>query len=146
MCDDIEAVIERLGVRQLFIVGIDTLESMRDLGRGHVRGQRRARAEGHLGATATVRGPGAGLMEPRIQYAKTSDGVIIAYATVGEGPPLVRVVHSLNSTVQLEWKEATWGWWDVTTQVQGPGPGRAARRRGFALSRRSQGVCQRGTQ
>ena len=28
-------------------------------------------------------------MEPRIQYAKTSDGVSIAYATEGEGPPLV---------------------------------------------------------
>jgi class 3 adenylate cyclase len=28
-------------------------------------------------------------MEPRIQYARTSDGVHIAYATFGEGPPLV---------------------------------------------------------
>ena len=28
-------------------------------------------------------------MEPRIQYAKTEDGVNIAYATIGEGPPLV---------------------------------------------------------
>ncbi len=28
-------------------------------------------------------------MEPRIQYAKTKDGVSIAYATTGEGPPLV---------------------------------------------------------
>ena len=28
-------------------------------------------------------------MEPRIQYAKTSDGVSIAYAKTGEGPPLV---------------------------------------------------------
>ncbi len=28
-------------------------------------------------------------MEPRIQYAKTSDGVSIAYATLGEGPPIV---------------------------------------------------------
>ncbi len=28
-------------------------------------------------------------MEPRIQYAKTDDGVSIAYATTGEGPPLV---------------------------------------------------------
>ncbi|HEV8574347.1 MAG TPA: alpha/beta hydrolase [Dehalococcoidia bacterium] len=29
------------------------------------------------------------MMEPRIQYAKTSDGVSIAYAVFGEGPPLV---------------------------------------------------------
>ena len=28
-------------------------------------------------------------MEPRIQYAKTSDGVSIAYWTLGEGKPLV---------------------------------------------------------
>ena len=32
-------------------------------------------------------------MEPRIQYAKTSDGVNIAYATTGQGPPLVRVLE-----------------------------------------------------
>jgi hypothetical protein len=29
------------------------------------------------------------LMEPRIQYAKTSDGVNIAYAVFGEGPAIV---------------------------------------------------------
>ncbi len=28
-------------------------------------------------------------MEPRIQYAKTADGVSIAYATLGKGPPVV---------------------------------------------------------
>ncbi len=28
-------------------------------------------------------------MEPRIQYAKTSDGVSIAFWTMGEGMPLV---------------------------------------------------------
>jgi hypothetical protein len=27
--------------------------------------------------------------EPRIQYCKTSDGVSIAYAMFGEGPPMV---------------------------------------------------------
>jgi len=32
-------------------------------------------------------------MEPRIQYAKTKDGTRIAHATVGEGPPLVRVLE-----------------------------------------------------
>ena len=30
-------------------------------------------------------------MEPRIQYAKTSDGVSIAYAVLGDGPPIVFV-------------------------------------------------------
>jgi hypothetical protein len=28
-------------------------------------------------------------MEPRVQYAKTSDGVDIAFAVYGDGPPLV---------------------------------------------------------
>ena len=42
-------------------------------------------------------------MEPRIQYAKTEDGVNIAYATIGEGPPLVWATHSITSHVQLEW-------------------------------------------
>ena len=30
-------------------------------------------------------------MEPQVQYAKTSDGVNIAFASMGEGPPLVRL-------------------------------------------------------
>ena len=44
-------------------------------------------------------------MEPRIQYTKTSDGVNIAYATVGQGPPLVWVAQPLVSHVQLEWRQ-----------------------------------------
>ena len=40
-------------------------------------------------------------MEPRIQYAKTSDGVSIAYATLGEGPPVVWAVHSHTSHVRV---------------------------------------------
>jgi class 3 adenylate cyclase len=44
-------------------------------------------------------------MEPRIQYAKTSDGVSIAYAVFGHGPPIVFAgagfgdVHMYSSTV-----------------------------------------------
>jgi class 3 adenylate cyclase/alpha-beta hydrolase superfamily lysophospholipase len=33
-------------------------------------------------------------MEPRIQYVKTSDGVNIAYAVFGEGPPIVYIAAS----------------------------------------------------
>jgi class 3 adenylate cyclase len=44
-------------------------------------------------------------MEPRIQYAKTADGVSIAFATTGEGPPLVFVTQPLVSHVQLEWRQ-----------------------------------------
>ncbi len=35
-------------------------------------------------------------MEPRIQYAKTRDGVSIAYATIGQGPPLVACPRSFD--------------------------------------------------
>ena len=43
-------------------------------------------------------------MEPQVQYAKTSDGVSIAYTVTGEGPPLLILPpnHSTQSC-QLEW-------------------------------------------
>jgi len=43
------------------------------------------------------------VIQPRIQYAKTSDGVSIAVATLGEGPPLGVVLPPYLSHVQLEW-------------------------------------------
>jgi class 3 adenylate cyclase len=49
-------------------------------------------------------------MEPRIQYAKTKDGVNIAFYTLGEGmPPLVLVQPSLQ--LQLEWQVAGFREW-----------------------------------
>src|SRR3990172_1402071 len=51
-------------------------------------------------------------MEPRIQYAKTSDGVSIAYWTVGEGPPLVHLPPMLPfSHIQREWQNPDFGRW-----------------------------------
>ncbi len=41
-------------------------------------------------------------MEPRIQYAKTSDGVNIAYWTMGAGPPLVVLRSETMSHIGLE--------------------------------------------
>ena len=43
-------------------------------------------------------------MEPRIQYAKTSDGVDIAFATAGEGQPLLVVPAVPMSHVQAVWE------------------------------------------
>jgi class 3 adenylate cyclase len=43
-------------------------------------------------------------MEPRIQYAKTSDGVDIAYATAGNGPPLLIVAIPPLTHAQAAWK------------------------------------------
>ena len=42
-------------------------------------------------------------MEPRIQYAKTADGVSIAFWTLAEGMPLVHMPLTPWSHVQLEW-------------------------------------------
>ena len=43
-------------------------------------------------------------MEPRIQYAKTSDSVNIAYATAGDGPPLLVVPAPPYTHVQAIWE------------------------------------------
>src|SRR2546425_5902107 len=43
-------------------------------------------------------------MEPRIQYAKTSDGVDIAYWAMGAGIPLVHMPQGTASHVQQEWQ------------------------------------------
>jgi class 3 adenylate cyclase len=44
-------------------------------------------------------------MEPRIQYAKTADGVSIAFWTLGEGMPLVHMPAIPWSHIQLEWQD-----------------------------------------
>ena len=44
------------------------------------------------------------MAEPRIQYAKTEDGVSIAFTARGKGPPLVWAVHHNASHQQLEWE------------------------------------------
>ena len=42
-------------------------------------------------------------MEPRIQYAKTSDGVSIAFSTLGEGTPFVHMPFPVTH-LQLDWE------------------------------------------
>jgi pimeloyl-ACP methyl ester carboxylesterase len=44
------------------------------------------------------------MAELRIQYAKTSDGVNIAFWTLGEGRPLVFIPSVPFSHIQLEWE------------------------------------------
>jgi pimeloyl-ACP methyl ester carboxylesterase len=54
-------------------------------------------------------------MEPRIQYAKTADGVSIAFCTTGEGTPLILPPIPANPAIQpyaevpavLSWLERT---------------------------------------
>jgi class 3 adenylate cyclase len=44
------------------------------------------------------------VMEPRIQYAKTTDGLSIAFWTLGEGMPVVHMPALPWSHIQLEWR------------------------------------------
>ena len=44
------------------------------------------------------------MMEPRIQYAQTADGVSIAFWTLGEGMPLVGMPTIPFTHIQLEWQ------------------------------------------
>ena len=50
-------------------------------------------------------------MEPRIQYAKTKDGVSIAFWTLGEGMPLVEMPVPPWGHIQLEWQIPEWRRW-----------------------------------
>lgn len=46
------------------------------------------------------------LRNPKIRYATADDGVKIAFATSGSGPPLLRVAHH-PTHLELEWTEST---------------------------------------
>src|SRR5437764_8460374 len=49
--------------------------------------------------------------EQRIQFCTTSDGVRLAYATLGQGPPLVKVANWL-SHLDYDWESPVWRhWW-----------------------------------
>ncbi len=70
-------------------------------------------------------------MEPRIQYAKTSDGVSIAYAEAGEGPPIVTVASAGFFHASLNW------------EMYPVFPGLAARHRTLWLDFRGTGLSDR---
>ena len=49
-------------------------------------------------------------MKQQIRFCKTADGVRIAYATTGDGPPLVKVSNWL-SHLELDWGSPVWRHW-----------------------------------
>ena len=52
-------------------------------------------------------------MEPRIQYATTSDGVRIAFWSVGSGTPIVEMSLLFVSNIQFEWENDEFrGWFE----------------------------------
>ena len=46
-------------------------------------------------------------MKQEIQFCTTSDGVSIAYASVGSGPPLVKAANWMNH-LELDWRSPVW--------------------------------------
>src|SRR5918994_3601564 len=46
-------------------------------------------------------------MQQQIRFCKTSDGVRLAYATAGSGPPLVKAANWL-SHVEFDWRTPVW--------------------------------------
>ena len=49
-----------------------------------------------------------GLRRQTVGFARAADGVHIAYATVGSGPPLVKAANWLNH-LELDWNSPIWG-------------------------------------
>jgi len=49
-------------------------------------------------------------MEQQIRFCQTRDGANIAYATVGQGPPLVKVANWLGH-LEFEWQSPVWRHW-----------------------------------
>jgi class 3 adenylate cyclase len=47
-------------------------------------------------------------VDPRVQYTRTSDGVSIAYWTVGEGDPIVFMPSVPASHIEFEWRFPEW--------------------------------------
>ncbi|HET7762423.1 MAG TPA: alpha/beta fold hydrolase [Phycicoccus sp.] len=49
-------------------------------------------------------------LEQRIRFCRTADGERLAYATVGDGPPLVRAAHWITH-LDYEWDSPVWRHW-----------------------------------
>jgi pimeloyl-ACP methyl ester carboxylesterase/DNA-binding CsgD family transcriptional regulator len=49
-------------------------------------------------------------MKQQIRFCRTGDGVRVAYATTGDGPPLVKVSNWL-SHLELDWDSPVWRHW-----------------------------------
>ncbi len=51
-------------------------------------------------------------LEQRIRFCRTSDGVTLAYATTGSGPPLVKAANWLTH-IDHDWRSPVWRHWLV---------------------------------
>jgi len=51
--------------------------------------------------------PGPSGLDQQIRFCKTADGTKIAYATVGDGPPLIKTANWLNH-LDFDWESPVW--------------------------------------
>jgi pimeloyl-ACP methyl ester carboxylesterase/DNA-binding winged helix-turn-helix (wHTH) protein len=58
-------------------------------------------------ATTSPDRPAAAALRQEIQFCTASDGVRIAYATVGSGPPLIKAANWLNH-LEFDWESPVW--------------------------------------
>ena len=71
--------------------------------RPHLRGRRRTRAEGRARSMAPLPGGRSAVSAPETRYARTADGLHIAYQLVGDGPVDIVYVAGWFSNVDLIW-------------------------------------------
>jgi pimeloyl-ACP methyl ester carboxylesterase/DNA-binding SARP family transcriptional activator len=67
----------------------------------------RARLRAAGGRTAEGAAPAAKPLRQDVRYCAARDGVRIAYASVGEGPPLVKAANWLNH-LEFDWESPIW--------------------------------------
>jgi class 3 adenylate cyclase/pimeloyl-ACP methyl ester carboxylesterase len=62
-----------------------------------------------LGVESATGTPGSAArpLQQEIKYCRASDGVRLAYATVGQGPPLVKTANWMNH-LEFEWESPIW--------------------------------------
>jgi DNA-binding SARP family transcriptional activator/pimeloyl-ACP methyl ester carboxylesterase len=70
----------------------------------------RALRDEAVAASTTTRPHGGPDLEQKIQFCRTPDGVRLAYATVGQGPPLVKVANWLTH-LEYDWESIVWRHW-----------------------------------
>lgn len=89
--------------------------------------------EGHAGSGSTALQETRGVREPPIQYVRTSDGVNIAYYSIGDGAPVLVYVVPFGHVAQ-DWKLPELRAWSEAL---------AANRRLVRLDRRGTGLSDR---
>jgi pimeloyl-ACP methyl ester carboxylesterase/DNA-binding SARP family transcriptional activator len=56
-------------------------------------------------------------LEQRIEFCRTTDGVTLAFATTGEGPPLVKVANWMTH-IDFDWHSPVWRHWLVALSAR----------------------------